>query len=82
MKPGADRWALALESQRLMEAHDVLSRLMPAPDAESSVWREYYQRSATVYERVAEIDRGHHHEALYWATRERQKGEEIEQQRT
>jgi hypothetical protein len=30
-----------------------------------------------VYARVAEVDRGHHHEALYWAKREREKGEAI-----
>ncbi|MFZ0877530.1 MAG: AMED_5909 family protein, partial [Pseudonocardiaceae bacterium] len=27
----------------------------------------YYQRSAGWYAEVAEIDRGHHHEALYMA---------------
>jgi hypothetical protein len=34
--------------------------------------------SARVYAEVAEVDRGHHHEALnYWAVRERQSAEEI-----
>ncbi|WP_374058963.1 AMED_5909 family protein [Saccharomonospora sp. NB11] len=34
-------------------------------------------RSARVYAEVAEIDRAHHHEARYWADRERRKAEEI-----
>ncbi|HEU5475821.1 MAG TPA: AMED_5909 family protein [Actinophytocola sp.] len=37
----------------------------------------YYQRSAAVYDRIAEVDRGHHHEALYWAGRERRKANAI-----
>jgi hypothetical protein len=30
-----------------------------------------------VYARIAETDRSHHHEAMYWANREREKGEAI-----
>ncbi len=39
--------------------------------------REYYRRSAATCARVAEIDRGHHHEALYWADRENRRANEI-----
>jgi len=70
-----DRWDLAMEPATLQQAHEALSRLQPAPSAESVVLRDYYLRSAAVYTRVAEVDRGHHHEAVYWATRERAKGE-------
>lgn len=59
-----DRWALAMESRTLMEAHDAVGRMHPRPSAELSVLREFHLRSAAVYARVAEIDRGHHHEAL------------------
>jgi hypothetical protein len=56
-----------------MQAHEVLSRLRPAENVSAEVWREYYRRSAAVYAEIAEVDRGHHHEALYWADRERRR---------
>ncbi|MEU0877816.1 AMED_5909 family protein [Lentzea sp. NPDC051213] len=70
-------WGVAEKVTTLSEAHDVLSKLMPNPKAAPAVLRDYYLRSAAVYARVAETDRSHHHEALYWANREREKGEEI-----
>ncbi|WP_158852332.1 AMED_5909 family protein [Saccharothrix deserti] len=70
-------WRTARAVTTLKDAHDALVKVMPAPDAEPAAKRDFYLRSAEVYGRVAEIDRGHHHEALYWATREREKGEEI-----
>lgn len=53
---------------------------MPRPDASPRTWLTYYRRSAAVYQHVAEIDRGHFHEATFWATREREKAEAIENQ--
>jgi hypothetical protein len=61
----------------LTQAHDLLSQERPHPRASAETWLRYYRRSAAVYAEVAEIDRGHHHEALYWANRERAKGEKI-----
>ncbi|SDG80589.1 hypothetical protein SAMN05216553_111340 [Lentzea fradiae] len=75
--PDSMRWGLADQVRTLSEAHDVLSKLMPNPKAAPAVLRDYYLRSAEVYARVAEIDRGHHHEAMYWANREREKGQAI-----
>jgi hypothetical protein len=72
-----DSWAEARSVTTLKDAHEALTRLMPPSDAVSSLWREFYLRSAEVYARVAEVDRGHHHEALYWAQREREKGEAL-----
>jgi hypothetical protein len=43
-------------------------------------WLAYYQRSAALYAEIAEIDRGHHHEALYWAEHERERANEIKTQ--
>jgi hypothetical protein len=43
-------------------------------------WLAYHQRSAAMYAEVAEIDRGHHHEALFMAERERQQAKEIKAQ--
>lgn len=76
-KTKSDRWAAAYAVTLLKDAHEALTHLMPSPDAPRDVWREFYLRSAEVYARVAEIDRGHHHEALYWAERERAKAEGV-----
>ncbi|MGH3757276.1 AMED_5909 family protein [Actinophytocola sp.] len=62
----------------LKQAHVVLSRERPAPEDGPDVWLAYYRRSAAVYAEVAEIDRWHHHEALYWSAREARKAREIE----
>jgi len=61
----------------LMEVHEVLSKQRPAKDAPAGDWVAYYRRSAALYAEIAEVDRGHHHEALYWASRERRRAEEI-----
>jgi hypothetical protein len=61
----------------LREAHEVLVRRRPTGDAPLSAWQEFHDLSARVYAELAEVDRGHHHEALYWATRERQSAQEI-----
>ncbi|MFD1148079.1 AMED_5909 family protein [Saccharothrix hoggarensis] len=71
-------WRAARAVTSLKYAHEALVRVMPAPDADPAVRRTFFLRSADVYARVAEIDRGHHHEALYWAKREREKGEAID----
>lgn len=65
---------------RLMQAHELLSEQRPAPEARPAEWVAYYRRSAAMYAEVAEIDRGHHHEALYWSSREDRKAHEIEAQ--
>lgn len=72
-------WVRAEQVTTLSEAHDVLSKLLPNPNPKSKpeVLKDYYLRSAAIYARVAETDRSHHHEAMYWANREREKGEAI-----
>lgn len=60
-----------------MQAHDELVRIRPSRDASLAAWLAYYQRSAALYAELAEIDRGHHHECLYWAERERENAEEV-----
>lgn len=72
-------WKTADNAQTLMQAHEALSRLMPRPTANPATLVAYYRRSAAVYAKVAEIDRGHFHEATFWSTREREKAEAIEQ---
>lgn len=61
----------------LAEAHEAVARIRPRRNAPLTEWLAFHQRSATVYAEVAEIDRGHHHEALAIAERERQRATEI-----
>ena len=61
----------------LAETHEVLASIRPNRNAPPLDWLTYYQRSAAWYTEVAEIDRGHHHEALFMAERERQSAKEI-----
>jgi len=72
-----DPWAAARDVRTLKEAHEALGKLQPAPSSAPAVLRDYYLRSAVIYAQVAEIDRGHHHEALYWSAREREKGDRL-----
>ncbi|MGH3624981.1 MAG: AMED_5909 family protein [Sciscionella sp.] len=61
----------------LTQAHDYLTRIRPKRSASETEWLAYYRHSAVLYAQIAEIDRGHHHEALYWAERERTKADQI-----
>jgi len=61
----------------LMQAHEALVRIRPSRDASLAAWQSYYGRSAALYAEIAETDRGHHHEALYWAAREQEKAQKI-----
>ncbi|MGH3883346.1 MAG: AMED_5909 family protein, partial [Pseudonocardiaceae bacterium] len=65
------------QPRTLMELHDALVRVRPSPDAPLEQWQAYYHRSAVLYAEIAEIDRGHHHEALYWAERELEKAKQV-----
>lgn len=60
----------------LMQAHDALVKVRPSANAPATEWQAYYRRSAAVYAEIAEVDRGHHHEALYWSARERHKADQ------
>ncbi|MFD9703978.1 AMED_5909 family protein [Lentzea sp. NPDC059081] len=71
-------WARVAQVQSLSEAHDLLPRLMPRNGADPAELRKFHEKSAAVYQRVAELDRGHHHEALYWADREARLAREVD----
>ena len=64
----------------LTDAHNLLARIRPKSSASLEQWLAYCQRSSALYAEIAEIDRGHHHEALYWAERERESANEIKAQ--
>ena len=61
----------------LAEAHEAVAAIRPPRAAPLTEWLAYHQRSAAVYAEVAELDRGHHHEALFMAERERQQATDI-----
>ena len=70
----------AKEPCTLAEAHHAVASIRPPQDAPLTEWLAYHQQSAAVYAEVAEIDRGHHHEALFMAERARQSVKEIKAQ--
>lgn len=67
-----DKPSKAGTPQTLVQAHEALARIRPGRQEPLVEWLAYHQRSAALYAEVAEIDRGHHHESLYWADHERE----------
>jgi hypothetical protein len=63
--------------QTLVDAQVALALIRPRREAPLGEWLAYYQRSAGWYAEVAEIDRGHHHEALHMAEQEREHAKEM-----
>jgi hypothetical protein len=61
----------------LVDAQVALALIRPRRQAPLGEWLVYYQRSAAWYAEIAEVDRGHHHEALYMAEQEREHAKEI-----
>ena len=61
----------------LKEAHDVAYKMRPKLDASLQDWLMFRQKSSALYRKIADIDRYHHHEALYWAEREEEEAQEI-----
>jgi hypothetical protein len=65
------------ELKTLRDAHEVVLERRPAPDANPSVWLAFRLANARLYKAIADVDRGHHHEALYWVGYEERKAGEI-----
>ncbi|WP_211222432.1 AMED_5909 family protein [Actinokineospora enzanensis] len=61
----------------LRDVHVALVHVRPHVQASAREWLSFFGRSARAYERIAVQDRGHQHEALYWAAREREKAETV-----
>jgi hypothetical protein len=64
----------------LADAHHLAGSCRPRQAAPLSDWLAFHQRAAAWYAEVAEIDRGHHHEALFMAERQRQLAKELKTQ--
>jgi len=63
--------------QTLIEADRALARLRPRRQAPLADWLAYHRQAAAIYAEIAEIDRGHHHEALFMAEHELKRAQEI-----
>lgn len=61
------------EISTLRAAHEVLAKARPASEAPKEEWLAFRQLSARVYAEIADVDRGHHHEARYQAAYERER---------
>jgi hypothetical protein len=61
----------------LADAHHAVASIRPPQNASLSDWLAYHQQSAGMYAEVAEIDRGHHHEALFMAEHARQQAKDM-----
>jgi hypothetical protein len=61
----------------LREAHDLVSRLRPGSDAPAGEWLAFRGRAVQIYRAVADIDRYHHHEAMYWVEHEQQAATDL-----
>lgn len=57
----------------VVQARDQLARIRLKGDASLAAWLSYYQQSAEVFRKLADIDRRHPCVALYWAQLERRK---------
>ncbi|RJQ83102.1 AMED_5909 family protein [Amycolatopsis panacis] len=65
------------EPKTLREAHEVVMDRRPPDDAKPSVWLAFRLGNARLYKAVADVDRGHHHEALYWVGYEERRAGEV-----
>ena len=75
MSAGGDAPVSSVEPDRpqtLADAHHAVAGARPRQKAPLPEWLAYHQRCAAWYAEVAEIDRGHHHEALFMAEQQRQ----------
>ncbi|RZS37836.1 hypothetical protein EV193_105396 [Herbihabitans rhizosphaerae] len=73
-----ERWRELDRVDTLAAVHELLGQLRPRRSAPRSELVAYLRKSAAVYAKVAEIDRDHHYEALYFAGRDRERAEALE----
>ncbi|MGH3858891.1 AMED_5909 family protein [Actinokineospora sp.] len=64
----------------LREANEVLGKGMPGPGSSASARAAFHRRAERVYRDVAMTDRDHHHEAMAWASIEKERAEKAEKE--
>lgn len=81
VSPAADDSHVSADPpQTLVEAYHAVADCRPARPAPLPEWLAYHQRCTAWYAEVAEVDRGHHHEALARAEQQRQLANKIKAQ--
>lgn len=65
-------------AQTLRAAHELLHRHWPGDSPTALL--EFHQHAADLYDRIAEIDLAHQHEARYWAHEERDAAQAVAEQ--
>ncbi|HEX5404637.1 MAG TPA: AMED_5909 family protein [Pseudonocardiaceae bacterium] len=66
--------------QTLRAAHELLHRHWPGDHPSSRALLDYHLDAADLYDRIAEIDPAHQHEARYWAHQDRDAAHAIAEQ--
>ncbi|HEX5407439.1 MAG TPA: AMED_5909 family protein [Pseudonocardiaceae bacterium] len=66
--------------QTLRAAHELLHRHWPGDHPPSPALLDYHLGAADLYDRIAETDAAHQHEAPYWAHQERDAAQAIADQ--
>lgn len=61
----------------LRDAHDLIGRMRPGSDAPAGEWLAFRRRAGQIYRAVADIDRYHYHEAMYWVEHESEAASEL-----
>jgi antirestriction protein ArdC len=54
----------------LSQAHEDAARRRPERDASLTAWQRFHRENMEMYRVVSDVDRFHHHEALYWVGHE------------
>ncbi|MGH3795736.1 MAG: AMED_5909 family protein [Pseudonocardiaceae bacterium] len=65
------------DARTLKAAHEVADSWRPKQNAPLSEWLTFRRATAALYTQIADIDRFHHHEAMYWAEREQEIADEL-----
>lgn len=61
----------------LWEAHQAVMAVRPSKAASDREWQAFRAKAAETYSAVAEVDRPHWDEALYWANSERARADRL-----
>ncbi|MEV4600463.1 AMED_5909 family protein [Amycolatopsis sp. NPDC049253] len=69
--------ATTTEPMTLQAAHNAAIERRPPSNANLTAWVAFHQSNARMYRAVADIDRWHHHEAMYWVGYEERKAGEV-----
>ncbi|RSM81391.1 hypothetical protein DL991_07580 [Amycolatopsis sp. WAC 01375] len=61
----------------MKDAHHVAATTRPLPGANLATWLKWRRANAKMYHVLSDVDRFHHHEIRYWASREDNEAEAL-----